>query len=101
MLQTDPAQQSVAMSRDMIDRLREWGYRDPDTLGQLGADLGDIYAGAARVREILDELVKIPSGQRVRLGELLSDLYEEISHLHQHAESSMPDLDELAEKYDV
>lgn len=101
MLETDSALVSVNVSRTMIERLQEWGYDDSEQLGRLGADIGDLYASASRLRAIVDQLEKTPTSDRDLLGDLLSDLYEEVSHMHHHAESCMPDLDELAERFDI
>jgi hypothetical protein len=91
---------NVEKTQAVERRLRELGESDPELLGRLGADLGDLYAGAERYQRLIDALVTVPVNDRERLGDVLADLYEELRHLGHHIDSSLEPVDALAERFD-
>jgi len=84
----------------VVERLKELGYRDEPIVGRLSADLSDLYAGATRVQRLLDDFLGVSTLDRDRFGETLSDLCEEMRHIAQHIESSLDDVEGLAERFD-
>jgi hypothetical protein len=65
--------------------------------GALAADLGDLYAGAARYRQLLDALLALPGDRAGEVDDLLVELSAELRHLAWHIRSSTRRLERLAD----
>ncbi len=100
MLDMDLAELNAEKTHALLRRLETLTDRDAEVVGRLSADLGDLYAGAIRYQRLIDTLLVVSNADREHLGELLSDLYEELRHLHWHIESSLEQVDALAERFD-
>ena len=101
MLDVDLTTLNVQKTHALVERLETLSDQDPEVIGRLSADLGDLYAGATRYQRLIDAILAVPNTDREQLGELLSDLYEEMRHLGSHLESSLGQVDALAERYDL
>jgi hypothetical protein len=101
MLDQDLIKRNVAVTQRIIKWLQDLGYQDQEFVGRLGADLGDIYAGLEHYSRLVDALLEMayPIDQAC-LGELLSDLQEEMRHLNAHITSGLEDVDALMERLD-
>ena len=100
MLDMDLPERNVQVTHDLWEWLARQGDKTPEAAGRLSADLGDIYAGAIHYQRLIEALLGTSTVDRETLGELLSDLYEEMRHLGAHLESSLDDVDALAERFD-
>ncbi len=100
MLNADHVALNLAKSEEIARRLRDLGCQDPDVVGHLGVDLGDLYAGVDRYRTLIDQLLTASVDDRERVSDLLTDLAVELRHLDYHAKSSLGSVDALAEELD-
>ncbi len=100
MLDVDLTTLNVQKTHALLKHLERLGKQDAEAIGRLSADLGDLYAGATRYQRLIDAILAVADSDREQLGDLLSDLYEEMRHLGSHLESSLEQVDALAERYD-
>jgi hypothetical protein len=68
--------------------------------GALAADLGDLYAGAATCRRLLDAALAVPPERPAEASERLADMAVELRHLAWHVRSCAPRLERLADALD-
>ena len=99
MIESDLVDINLGKAREVVALLERLDY-GRDDVGRLSADLSDLYCGAERFKRLLDLLLATPPVDRDRFGEALSDLYEAMRHLDFHLESSLDDVDALAERFD-
>ena len=88
---------NLVKTRAVMDRLRQLGCRNEKLIGVLGADLGDLYAGATRFQELLDAWLELPIEDRDGLDEILVDLSVEMRHLWWHLRSGTGRVERLAD----
>jgi len=84
----------------IAQRIRDLGCVDGDVVGQLGVDLGDLYAGVERCKLLIELLLTTPVDQRDRVAEVLAELSVELRHIDYHAKSSLGMVDTLADEVD-
>ena len=91
---------NVDKARAVERRLRDLGEDDPEVVGQLSADLSDLYAGAVRYQRLVDALLNTPTTDREQLGEVLADLAVEMGHLRYHLRESVELVEAWAGEFD-
>jgi flagellin-specific chaperone FliS len=95
-LDVDVAKINLEKARAIADKLEKLDCLDHDVVGQLSADLSDLYAGAVRYQRLLDALLDTPLEDRDRLGDMLADLHGEMEHLRYHLRGSVELVDDLS-----
>jgi hypothetical protein len=100
-IQEDLIEVNLDRTRKIMASLRRLGYEDPEVIGRIGADLGDIYAGAEHYKRLVDALLGLDeaTGDPEWAGQTLSDLYEEMRHMGDHITSSLDDVDSLVDRF--
>ena len=88
MVKSDLIEVNVRKARELERLLETLGCPD-EVIGKLGTDLSDLYAGAVRYQQLLDNVLKTPPHDRDRLNDLLVDLHVEMGHLRHHLEKSV------------
>jgi hypothetical protein len=69
-------------------------------IGDLVADLSDLYAAAAHYQRLLDQILQTAPSDDEQLSELLADLGVELEHIADHAGTAHPSIETLAESLD-
>jgi hypothetical protein len=99
MLDPQRITENVEKARAVRAHLGELGCDDA-AIGPLGADLSDLYMAAEHFRVLLDTVLAATPQDRARIAEALADLYAEVFHLRYHAESALPFVEAIAERFD-